>query len=87
MKLADLSDLKNRLTDLARRSPVAGQVKDILLEPDSDADGEDFLRIIVEIKNFEGIKDADMEALTVSIENTVSDMDERFPSVRFAEAA
>jgi hypothetical protein len=66
---------------------LGNRLKDVTLEADHDEYGSDFLRVLVEIDSFDGITDENMEALTTSIENTVSGLDERFPSVRFADAA
>lgn len=83
----ELSDLNKQVSDLADQSRVADRVKKVRLESDRDEDGDDFLRVIVEIKNFDGVRDEDLAALASAIERAVSAVDERFPSVRFADAA
>jgi hypothetical protein len=87
MKQANLSQIKESIQDTVRKSALGNRLKDVTLEADHDDFGSDFLRVLVEIDSFEGVTDENMEALTASIENTVSDLDERFPSVRFADAA
>jgi hypothetical protein len=84
---ADLDTLKRRILEAAKESAVADQVEEILLEADRDDEGNDFLRVIVQVKDSEDTSDADFEALLESIESAVGAVDERYPSVRFADAA
>jgi hypothetical protein len=84
---ADFSTLKKRVVEVMRKSLVGERVRDVLLEADRDDEGTDFLRITLEVRPLDGVSDADIEALVESIEKTVGDVDERFPSVRFADAA
>jgi hypothetical protein len=84
---ADLDTLKQRLLEATKQSAVAAQVKNIALEPDRDDEGNDFLRVIVQVENLDDAADADFEALLESIEKAVSAVDERYPSVRFADVA
>jgi hypothetical protein len=83
----DLDTLKQRVLETARRSAVATKVEDVVLEPDRDEEGTDFLRVVVQLNNMEGIVDSEFEALLEAIERTVGDIDERYPSVRFLDAA
>ena len=87
MQRTELSALKDRVSEVARKSAVADGLTDIVLEADRDNDGGDFLRIILKIKSLDRVSYKDLAALTTSIENAVGDIDERFPSVRFADAA
>jgi hypothetical protein len=87
MQRTDLSALKDRVSEVAKKSAIAGGVTDIVLEADRDSDGADFLRIILKIKSLDRVNYKELAALTTSIEDAVGDIDERFPSVRFADAA
>jgi len=84
---ADISILKDTVLAATRRSALAQRVKDVVLEADQDGEGDDFIRIVLEVQSLDKAKDADLEALIESIEKTVGDIDDRFPSVRFADAA
>jgi hypothetical protein len=84
---ADFSLLKKRVIDVTQESAVGERVRDVVLEADRDDEGSDFLRIILEVKSLDGVSDANIEALVESIEKAIGDLDERFPSVRFADAA
>ncbi len=84
---ADLDTLKQRVLEATKESAVAERVEDIFLEPDRDDEGNDFLRVVVQVKDLGDTADADFEALLESIESAVAAVDERYPSVRFADAA
>lgn len=84
---ADLDTLKRQVLVATKESAVAEQVEDIFLEPDRDDEGNDFLRVVVQVKDLGDTADADFEALLESIESAVASIDERYPSVRFADAA
>jgi hypothetical protein len=83
----DLDTLKQRVIDATKHSAVADQVQDVALEPDRNEWGTDFLRVLVRVKNIDRAADADFEALLEAIERTVGEVDERYPSVRFSDAA
>jgi hypothetical protein len=84
---ADLDTLRRRILETTNESAVAAQVKDVFLEPDRDEEGNEFLRVIVQLKNIDDRADADFETLLEAIENAVGAVDERYPSVRFYDAA
>lgn len=83
----DLDILKQRVIEATKHSAVADQVEEVALEPDRDEWGTDFLRVVVQVKNIDHAADADLEALLEAIERTVGAVDERYPSVRFSDAA
>ncbi len=84
---ADFALLRDRVREVVRRSPVSERVNDIVLEADRDDEGTDFLRVVLEMKAIDDVDDSELEALIESIEKAVGDVDERYPSVRFADAA
>jgi hypothetical protein len=83
----DLDTLKRRVLETAKASALADRVGDILLEADRDEEGNDFLRVVVQVKDVGDTADDEFEALLESIESAVGAVDERYPSVRFADAA
>lgn len=85
--LADLATLRERVLAAAKGSDVGARVSDVILEPAQDDDGTDFLRVIVQVKDVERAGDEAFEALLERIERAVAELDERYPSVRFADAA
>jgi hypothetical protein len=83
----DLDTLKQRILEATKKSTVADQVENVALEADRDEEGTDFLRVLVQVKNADNRVDADFEALLEAIEKAVGAVDERYPSVRFSDAA
>jgi uncharacterized protein (UPF0335 family) len=83
----DISTLRDLVFAAMRKSPLARQVKDVVLEADQDSEGDDFIRVILKVTSLDLAKDSDLEALIETVEQTVGDLDDRFPSVRFADAA
>lgn len=83
----DLATLKRLIIETARKSPVGEKVEGVDLESDRDDDGVDFLRVMVRLKS---IDEADYPALAdliEAIEDAVGEIDERYPSVQFPDAA
>lgn len=83
----DLATLRERVLEATKTSPVGSQVEDIVFESSQDDEGTDFLRVIVQVKQSAKAADADFEALLETIEGAVGALDERYPSVRFSDAA
>ena len=87
MQNADLSKLKALVSGLVRKSKLANHLKSVVLESDGTGDESEFLRVIIEVDTLSDVSDEEMEALTTAIENAIPNLDDRFPSIRFAEAA
>jgi hypothetical protein len=87
MKQADFSELKKRVEDVTHDSPVGDRIKNIVLEADRDDEGSDFLRVILEVSSLDDVEDSDLDPVIESIETAILEVDDRFPSVRFADAA
>ena len=81
------TELKTLISDIVRRSAVAPRLKGIMLESDEASDENGFFRVTIALDGLDAIDDEDMVALTASIEGAINDLDARFPSIRFAEAA
>ena len=72
---------------LAHGFPVGERVRDVRVQASDDGIGGEFLSVQFEIADLATIEPDDVEPLIQSIEDAVAERDERFPSVRFAEAA
>lgn len=83
----EIGILKQKVLEAAQRSGIAAQVEDVAVEPDHDEEGTDFLRVIVRIRGTQQGDDTVFENLLEEIENAVAAVDERYPSVRFLDAA
>jgi hypothetical protein len=87
MKTAELSDIRDRVAALAKASAVGRRVRDVLVEANEDEEAGDFLRVLIELDDLEQVKVEEVEPLIRLIEDVVGQLDDRYPSVRFAEAA
>lgn len=85
--MADLDTIKERVVGATRAAEAKVGITDITLQVDHDDDGDDFIRVIIEVKHSERATDADYEAWLEAIEKAVGEVDSRYPSVRFADAA
>lgn len=87
MKQAELSELQDRAAELAKRSPVGNRVRNVVVEANEEEETGEYLRVIVELEDIDALPLEDLERLTQAIEDAIAPMDDRFPSVRFADAA
>jgi hypothetical protein len=87
MRHADLATLGQLITDLAGRSVIADRIRRIDIEPSDDPHGEEFLRVTFLVSGLQKISPDQVARLVNSIEDAVAVEDERYPSIRFAEAA
>jgi hypothetical protein len=87
MRHAELSTIKESIQQAVRKSALGNRVRDISLEADHDNYGSDFLRVRLDLDSFDGLSDESMLAVITSIEDSVIELDERYPSVRFSDAA
>ena len=91
MKQADLKDLKVRVARVVGESDLATDVQDVDVEVGADEFGDQFLRVILKV----ALKTSRpgqygwkrIASLVREIEDEVAELDDRFPSVRLAEAA
>ena len=87
VKHAEPTELKTLIDGIVRRSAVAHHLKGIVLESDEASDENGFFRVTIALDGLGAFDDEDMVTLTASIEGAIDDLDVRFPSIRFAEAA
>jgi hypothetical protein len=83
----ELATLKELIIETARKSPVGEKVEGVDLESDRDDDGVDFLRVMIRLKSFDEADYPALANLIEAIEDAVGEIDERYPSVRFPDAA
>ena len=83
----ELATLKELIIETARKSPVGEKVEGVDLESDRDDDGVDFLRVMIHLKSFDEADYPALANLIEAIEDAVGEIDERYPSVRFPDAA
>lgn len=84
--IADLSSLKKKVTETVEAGSLADQVGAIDIESDIDRDELEFLRVVIALKAG-GVADEELERLLEDVEKAISELDERYTSVRFLDAA
>jgi hypothetical protein len=87
MKQAETTELKRRIEAIGRASPLGSRLRHVDVEADEDGEGGSFLRVSLQLEHPETLNWDEVEPLVRSIEESVAAVDERFPSVRFADAA
>ena len=83
----DLETLRQVVIDTAKKSPVGENVQDVSLEPAQDSEGGEYLRVMIRMKSIDGADRPMRVKLIEFIEDAVGELDERYPSVRFPDAA
>jgi hypothetical protein len=84
---AELPRLREAVAETARATPIGEDIAEITLESAKDDEGTDFLRVVIHLKRMDDNADSDLEALLEAIEDAVGKIDDRYPSVRFSDAA
>lgn len=82
---AEPEKIQAAVSDLIRRRLPKG-VETVSVEPSEDEDGDEYLLVTVKLANPD-IDDEALEKLLEDIESEVAGLDERYPSVRFLDAA
>ncbi len=83
---ANLDQLRRRIVETTQASQLRASIGKISLEPAADDDGEAFLRVIIELAD-DRASPSELLVLLESIEDMISQIDDRYPSIRFSEAA
>ena len=83
----DLAILKQLVIETAKKSPLSERVQGVELESDRDNDGAEYLRVMIRVKNVAEPDYAALSNLLEAIESAVGERDDRYPSVRFPDAA
>lgn len=81
-----IDELKRAVETIVEQSILRGRLIDVGIDPNDDPD-QPFLRVNLQLRGIGKLPVSDLIALQVSIEDGLSALDERFASVRFAEAA
>jgi hypothetical protein len=84
---ADLETLRRLIDETARKSPVGHKLQKVELEPASSGDGDEYLRVMIGLKSTDDADYPELAKLIKAIEDAVGKLDERYPSVRFPDAA
>jgi len=87
MKQATVADLARRIEEVSRSSALGPRVRQVEVEAEDSVEGGAFLRVLLHFEHPDELEWTQAEPLVRSIEDAVAELDERFPSVRFADAA
>jgi hypothetical protein len=83
----DLETLKQVVIEMAKKSPVGERLEGVEIESDQYDETGEFLRVIIRLKSTDDADYPTLAKLIESIEDAVGELDERYPSVRFPDAA
>jgi len=82
---AEPEDIRVALDDLIRKRLPRG-VESVSVEPTEDDEGDEYLLVKVRLASAD-VDDEALEKLLEDIESKVAGLDDRYPSVRFLDAA
>ena len=85
MRHADLENLQKTVGNTVKKSPIAEQVNDFIVGVDDFSDADEFIRVLIYLKDLSKLSEEEADVITSDVENAVSRLDDRFPSVRFSE--
>lgn len=85
--ITETESLTSKIVEMVHASRVAADVTNVAVEPDADNDGIAFLKVKITLKDTDKADDADLDALVECIEDAVLEIDDRYPSIRFLDAA
>jgi hypothetical protein len=85
--MAELNTLEREALRAARSGLLADAVQRIAIEPDSNRDGDEYLRVLVSIDALRQQSTAELISMIDGIQDALIPLDRRFPSVRLRDAA
>lgn len=87
MKTADIADLTERVRQLLAASKLSEFVRDVYVEPAFTYGDDEVLRVHIRVAHPDKMASKDASEIINQIVDDLWAIDERFPSVRFDEAA
>ena len=87
MRQVDIADLRGRIEKISKSSALGARIRQVGVEAKTDAEGDAFLRVSLQLDHTDDLEWDSVEPLIRSIEDAVAAVDDRFPSVYFADAA
>ena len=81
-----VEQLKQAVEAIVGQSPLRDRLLGVDIDPNDDPD-QPFVRVNLKLRGADKMPASELISLQVSIEDGLSTVDERFASVRFAEAA
>jgi hypothetical protein len=87
MKEASIADVEREVEAAVRESAFAQRFRNLTIEAADDGEGGSFLRVSLKLDRTNDLEWDTVKPLVESIRRSVERIDDRFPSVRFADAA
>lgn len=85
MRYVELDQLQKVVADAVTRSSISDKVSEFSVDLGASGSSDEFIRISIQMKNAGDLSDQEVDDATTSVEDAVSQLDDRFPSVRFSE--
>jgi len=87
MKQAELPEITQRIEALAKASSLGSRIQNIDVEPGEFDDGQPYLKVWLTFDQTDDLKWPMLKPLILDIEVSLEGIDDRFPSVRLADAS
>ncbi len=87
MTQAEFSEVTRTVREAVGKSDLASEVTGIWIDENTDETGGEFLRVILSLRSLKKLDFDQIELFVRAIEDSVAEVDDRFASVRLAEAA
>ena len=86
MRQADPSELAKLIGEIGKSSEFGSRIKQVRVEAEEDDEADAFLRVYILLENSSDLDWNKVAPLVSRIEEKVASVDDRFPSVHFADA-
>jgi len=87
MKQIEITELTRRIEAIGKASSLASRLMQVKVEPADDGAGNEYRRVILRMDEPDTLTWESVAPLVNSIQDDVLEIDDRFPSVYFPDAA
>jgi hypothetical protein len=87
MKQIEITELTQRIEAIGKAFALAQRLKQVQVEPADDGAGNSYLRVILRMDDPDTLTWDAVKPLVNAIEDDVLEIDDRFPTVYFPDAA
>lgn len=87
MAQAEFTEVTRTVREAVGKSDLASEVTGITIDENTDETGGEFLRVVLSLRSLKKLDFDQIELFVRAIEDSVAEIDDRFASVRLAEAA
>lgn len=79
--------LRTRIIDVLREGPMAARLQNVLVSSQDYGDDDTVVRVIIFVSDADELRREEAREVRRAVRALVEETDDRFPSVRFSEAA